>query len=456
MNRLLRWAAVAAVLTGLGAGLPVTLPAQAKPAVLTVDQMRAFGIEALARGYAEQGLGIAEALLARDPDDSSAYALKAQALRMLQRLPDSEAAARQAWAKADTEGERYTAASAVAQALSLQGHRTRAQFWLRRAVQDAPNSAARQQALQDFDYVRGQNPLNLQFDLSVRPSDNVNGGARDPLFEYQGIPFVLSGDAQALSGLSLGFGMQGKYRLSDTTAGVTALNFAFSQQSVLLSDAARAKAPMARNGDYALSHIEAGVEREFALPIGLTTAGLTAGHTWYGGADLSNSLAGELTLERPVAGGRGSFSFEVTRQNRLDLALSSSTEAALGAVLSKQGPKGDSWQGSVSVARIVSDDIGIDHAEATLALGWQAKAPILGLDLGGSLSLRGADYAASPYTATGRQDLRWAASLSAQVAKISYLGFAPVLSLDFSRNDSNISLYDSQTVGLSLSVKSRF
>lgn len=442
---------MACVLVGLGAGL-----ASGKPAVLTVDQMRAFGVEALARGYADQALSIAEALLTRDPDDSSALALKAQALRLLQRLPESEAAARQAWAEADTPGARYTAASTLAQALSLQGHRTRAQFWLRRAVQEAPNGAARQQAEQDFDYVRGQNPLSLQFDLSVQPSNNVNGGARDPLFEYKGIPFVLSGDAQALSGLSLGLGVQGKYRLSDTQAGVTSLTFALNQQGVLLSEAARAKAPMARNSDYALSHVEAGVEREFALPIGLTTAGLTAGHTWYDGADLSNNLGAELTLARPVAGGRGSFSFGLTRQNRLDLALSSSTEAALGASLSKPGPKGDTWQGSVSLARIVSDDIGIDHAEATLALGWQAKAPIMGLDLGASLSLRGADYAASPYTATGRQDLRWAASLSAQVEKISYMGFAPVLSLDFARNDSNVSLYDTQTIGVSLSVKSRF
>jgi hypothetical protein len=237
---------------------------------------------------------------------------------------------------------------------------------------------------------------------------------------------------------------------------VTALTFAFSQQSVILSDTARAQAPNARNGDYALTHIEGGIERQFALPFGLTTAGLTAGHTWYGGADLSNSLAADVTLERPAAGGRGTFSFGVTRQNRLDQALSSSTEAEVGAALSRNGPKGDNWQGSISLARVVSDDIGIDHAEATLALGWQAKAPIMGVDLGASLSLRGADYAASPYTATGRQDLRWTASLTAQVEKISYLGFAPVLSLDLARNNSNVSLYDTQTVGVSLSVKSRF
>lgn len=451
MSRVLRWVAVAVLLAGLSAA-----PAGAKPAVLTVDQMRAFGVEALARGYADQALGIAEALLSRDPNDSAALSLKAQALRLLQRLPESEATARQAWAKAETPGARYTAASTLAQALSLQGHRTRAQIWLRRAVQEAPNDAARQQAVQDFDYVRGQNPLNLQFDLSIRPSDNVNGGARDPLFEYQGIPFVLSGDTLALSGLSLGLGVMGKYKLSDTAQGVTALTFALSQQSVVLSDKARAQAPSARNGDYALTHIEAGIERQFTLPFALTTAGLTAGHTWYGGADLANSLAADLTLERPLAGGRGTFTFGVTRQNRLDQSVSSSTEAEVGAALSKNGPRGDSWQGSISLARIVSDDIGIDHAEASLALSWQAQAPIMGLDLGASLSVRSADYTASPYTPTGRQDLRWAASLSAQVEKLSYLGFAPVLSLDFSRNNSNVSLYDTQTVGVSLSVKSRF
>lgn len=443
-------AALAAALVLVAAGLA------AKPATLTVAQMRAYGIEALARGFADQALEVASALLARDPADSGALVLQAQALRLQGHLPESEAAARSAWAAARDPGSRFTAATALAQALSLQDHRSLAQYWLRQAVQNAPSPQARAQAMQDFDYVRSQNPLSLQVDLSIRPSDNVNGGARDPLFEYQGIPFILSGDALALSGLSLGLGLRGGYRLAASPEGQTALTFAASQQAVVLSDAAVAQAPGARASDYTVSHLELGLERRQSLSFGMMTGAVTAGHTWYGGRDLSNSLEGKLTLARPMGGGKGQLDLTVTRQTRLDRPVSSSSEAEIAASLTRHAANGDSWQGNLSLSQVQSRDIGIDHAEATLGLSWQAARPMAGLSLGASVSARGADYAASPYTATGRQDLRLALSLTARVDRIDYLGFSPVVSLDLARNRSNVALYDTQTVGMSLSFTSRF
>lgn len=120
----------------------------AKPAVLTAQQMRAFGKEALVIGYADQALTVAEALLGRSPTDSSALALKAQALRVPSRLPQSGAAAKAARGTADITPLRYQTATVVGQALSLQGHRTMAQFWLRRAVQNTPCGAAQAHACQ--------------------------------------------------------------------------------------------------------------------------------------------------------------------------------------------------------------------------------------------------------------------------------------------------------------------
>ena len=431
--------------------------AEAKPAVLTVPEMRAFGVEALAKGYAGQALEVAEALVLRDVKDSSALVLKAQALRVLHRLPDSEAAARQAWRLAADGGARYLAATSVAQALSLQGHRTLAQYWLRQAVQNAPSGVAQAQALQDFNYVRAQNPLSLHVSASLRPSDNVNGGARDPLFDFHGIPFILSGDALALSGLAYGLGVDGRYKLGETAAAETFLTFDASQQGVVLSEAARVQAPQARNGAYALSHLEAGVQRKAALAFGEVTTDFVAGHTWYGGQDLSSSLGASVELGHPLGrGATGTFGASLTRQIRLDRPVSSSTEAEASARLQAAGARGDQWQGSLTLSRVVSEDIGIDHAEATLGLGWRASHPVGGVTLGVNVSVRGADYAASPYTATGRQDLHWQASVQATVNKMTYLGFAPVLSLDLARNDSNVALYDTQTFGLSLSVASRF
>ena len=427
-----------------------------RPAVLTADQMRSFGSAALAKGYAGQALGIAGALLARDPGDSAALVLRAEALRVLHRLPESEAAARAAWARAHDPGARYTAATALAQALSLQGHRITAQYWLRQAVQNAPTPAARAQAVQDFDYVRGENPLSLQVDASIKPSNNVNGGARDPLFQFHGLPFVLSGDALALSGVSWGVGVQGSYKLAVTATDETALTFSATQQGVVLSQAAQVQAPLARNGDYALSHVDLGVQRKAALAFGLVTGAVSAGHSWYGGADLSNNLTGRVRLERPVGPSFGSVALQVTRQTRLDRSISSSTEGQVDLEWATKGPEGDRWQADLSVARMVAKDITVDHAEATVSLGWQARDAVAGVALGAAVSLRGASYAASPYAADGRRDVRWTARVTGTVEAISYLGFSPVVSLEVARNVSTVSLYDTRTLGLGLSVQSRF
>ena len=443
-------AALAALALWAGAGA-------AEPVRLTADQMRDFGAAALMRGYADQALQIAEALLLRDPGDSLALTLKAQAHRLRGELAESEAAARAAWASADTEAERFGAATALAQALSLQDHRTRAQYWLRQAVEHAPNPGARAQALQDFAYVRDQNPLSLQVEGAIRPSNNVNGGARDPLFEYQGIPFILSGDALALSGQTWALGLQGAYRLADDGRVRQDLIFAASQQGVFLSEEARLQAPKAENGDYALGNVEAGWRRRAALPAGSLTTEAKLGHSWYGGADLSNSFSLGLSLERPASESRQmTYGVTLVRQDRLDRPISSSTELGFAASIMTRGPGGDAWQLGLDLARIGSDDIGIDHAEAGVKLGWQAAEPVAGISLAASLGLQWSDYAASPYTADGRQDLRLAASLAATLDKVSYLGFSPVLSLDLSRNESNVALYDSETIGLSLTVKSRF
>ena len=311
--------------------------------------------------------------------------------------------------------------------------------------------------MQDFNYVRDQNPLSLQVDASVRPSNNVNGGARDPLFEYQGIPFVLSGDALALSGLAFGIGVSGGYRLSDNGTARNSLTFAASQQGVALSTEARAQAPNARNADYALGNVEAGWRRQATGQLGRLSTELTAGHSWYGGQDLSNSFSARATLDHALSPKVDTtIAISVTRQDRLDRPVSSSTDYGLDATAATKGPQGDNWQIGLSLARVISDDIGIDHREAALQLGWRAARPVAGLGLAANLSARVADYDLSRYASNGRHDQRLSGSLSATLQRLSYLGFSPVLSLDVARNVSNVALYDTETVGISLSVKSRF
>lgn len=430
---------------------------QAAPVELTVPQMRAFGQEALLRGYADQALGIAGALLRRDPQDVAALVLRAQALRVKGALPESEAAARAAWKVARTPGARYGAALAVAQALSLQDHRLRAQYWLRQAIQNAPNPAARRQALEDFAWVREQNPLDVQVDLKLRPSNNVNGGARNALFDFMGVPFVLSGDALALSGLTYGLGLSGSYRLSEGATQRTALTFGLNHQGVVLSPEAQLQAPKARNDDYAMTQAEIGWRWQQDAGKGPLVLEFSAGQSWYGGSELAQSLSTGISLTRDLRDGMTlRLSADLTWQDRQDRPVSSSTDSELGAQLALDGPLGDRWQIGLGLGQTRSRDISVDHHEKSLSLGWQAAKPVAGMGLGATVSARLSDFDASPYADDGRHDRRLGASLTASLAKLSYLGYSPVLSLDYSRTDSNVSLYDTETFGLSLRLQSRF
>ena len=418
-----------------------TLPAAAVE--LGPEEMRAFGQEALLRGYGAQALEISDALLARDGTDAAALVLRAQALRVLNRLPESAAAGRAAWAAATTPGTRYMAATATAQALSLQGRRGLAQLWLRRAVEVAPSTGAARQALDDLRYVRGENPLRLDFDLRLRPTDNVNGGTRVTSFDLLGVSFPVPGELQALGGLSWGFGLDGSWRIAADPVAETALTFALDQSGVILSDTARALAPEAESGDYALSRLGLGIERRRRDGRVLSFA---LGKNWYGGAALSATYG--VAAEWPTAFGH--LTFGLQREARADQASASSTQARAGVQWRLRGPGGDRWTAGLDLGRAVSEADSVDRREAVLSLAWAAAQPVAGMELAARVGVGGADYA------SGRAEGRLSASLEAQLDGLSRAGFAPVVTLSWARSNSNRLINATESLGLGLSLRSRF
>ena len=421
---------------------------------LTADQMRAYGSAALVQGFADDALGVAEALLQRDKRDSLAWTLKAQALRLRGDLEASEAAARQAWATASDPAARYSAATALAQALSLQDQRTQAQYWLRQATQNAPTPGARAQSVADFNYVREQNPLRIAVETSFRPSNNVNGGTREtsfyvPIFGGLDLPY-LPGD-RALSGDVWSMGLSGSYKLRDTGARQDALTFSLTRQGAALSPRAHAAAPYLRDGMFTYEQISAGFETKLALPDGLVTLDLTAGRSWYGGSKLADSLTAQAQLDRNVSAKiTGSFSARLSRQVRDDRPQSSSTEAGATAAFGTTGKAGDHWQLGFDLSETFSRDAGVANSSATLSLDWQAAKPIAGLGLGASAAIRGVDYL------SGRHDTKVSLGLTGSVKSLSYLGFSPILSLDLARNTSDNSRFSTDAMGIGFSIKSNF
>ena len=108
LQRVCGWLVAGLLLAGVAGAQPVTLDAHA---------MRQLAYTAVKAGFAADALNFTDALLLRDPEDTTALTIRSQALRALGRTGEARAAAREAWDAASNDPGRFGAAMAMAQAL---------------------------------------------------------------------------------------------------------------------------------------------------------------------------------------------------------------------------------------------------------------------------------------------------------------------------------------------------
>ncbi len=454
------WSLLVAGALALGLAAAPGRPTGAEPMELDAENLLRLAILMIDQGRPREALGMAEALLARDPEDSGVLALKSRAERDLGLNDAAVGSARGAWTSADNAGQRYDAAMAMAQGLASDGQKFRAQFWLRRAMQAAPDPAAKKVAERDFAYVRTRSRLWLRFDASIRPSNNVNNGSSSDILWFYGLPLVLSGDAQALSGTEGTFGASLRYRLAETEVAKTDLTVSALGRRVALSGEAKAQAPGARGSDYAYTALEVGLDRTWrpaGLPGAEARATLTLGHDWYAGDPMSNYLRLETSLSKPVTPKLAfSGSLALERQDRLDSAIRSADIWTLGFGMTTLTGAKDRIGLGLSFRDTASDSPEIDHQRLRLDLDWTRREPVMGARLALGLWAEMKDYSLSRYSPDGRLDEGVGAELSLAFEKVDYMGFIPVVTLSGSRTRSNISLYDSQSLGVGFSIRSKF
>ncbi len=438
----------------------LTQPLFAQTVQLDAENLRVLAVATLERGDAASALDMADALLRADPADPAALVIRARALRDLGQTDAAIATAIRAWNAAPTPGLRYAAALARAQALASDGQRLRAQLWLRRAAEIAPDARARTLAERDFDYVRARTALRLRFDLSLRPTSNLNNGSSQSTLTIPGLPFVfdIDGAGQALSGWKATFGVSGRYRLATTPSAETDLTFALTQQSAILSAKARAQAPAVKSSDFDFGAIEIGISRRWAATQATQlNAGLTLGTNWYGGAALSNYARltfGTATALSDTA--KLDLSLSAERQNRTDNDINSATILGANAAIKLQLANNDQVQFTLNLRDTRSDSIAVAHRAATASVTWAFARPVFGTALSASADVAAKDYDRSPYAVDGRQDLKLGLSLDATLRNFDYLGFAPVVSLNVSETRSNINLYDARDASIGFSITSTF
>ena len=157
---------------------------------LTPDEARNTAAGYLLGGHPQAAADITSVLIKRNAQDAPALILHAHANRTLRRYDAAQDAARRAWRATDRPVERYGAALAMAQALSSDGKKTRAQFWLRRAAQAAPDDGLKARAARDYQHLRRTNPWSINLSFGITPGNNVNNAPRDNTLELGSLVFT--------------------------------------------------------------------------------------------------------------------------------------------------------------------------------------------------------------------------------------------------------------------------
>ncbi|MGR3503328.1 hypothetical protein [Pseudaestuariivita sp.] len=436
------------------------MPASAETVTLTPSEMRAAAARSVLEGRADQAAGLAEALIARDANDIDAWLVLSRARRDLGQHAQALEAGREAWRLAETRPHRHAAALAQAQALSSQGQRTRAQLWLRRAVEAAPTPQARATAIRDFRYLRARNPWSTTLSFSIAPSDNVNGGSASATSELFGLPlaFALEGSARALPGTEATAGIRGRYRWQNTGAVQVDLLYAAQQSRVWLSDTARDRAPDADARDFDTAELGFGLRLSGTAADGRSAWSVTgeAQRFWYGGTPYVNSVkltaTGRTALgPRTLLAGSLGHEWQAGLGTRPDAGI---TRARMTLARALPGGARLSW--SLGWEESAADADYLTYTRRDTGLRLALGAPVLGMDVSFGVTAAEKRHDQSALTGGARVETTFGGDVTLVFREADFLGFVPALRLETQRTDGTIDLLDGAETGFGLSLQSAF
>lgn len=449
---------------------------------LTAAQMRLAAEASLHKGQPAKALVFTDALLKRDPNDVTALLIRSHALRALQQYAPAQEAARAAWRSAETDNQKFSAAMLMAQSLSSDGKRTRAQLWLRRAAQLAPTPQHAARAARDFKYVQRRNPWQTHLSFTLAPNSNINNGsARDtsallyrilnPL-DVDGVgEITLGAESKALSGIEAGFNLRTRYRFHQTERSAHDLSLGLSYRSYQLSTSAQdaldeadaeriaQDQPSQRvtGSDFAYGSVQLGYgyKRLRADNRGEFSLRADLGQSFYGGARYNSFVRasiGQTYITSPTT--RLSFGLSADMRNAQRGEDQDTLRLTAGMSRKLSGGDGLYLGATASVSR--ADAERFEYKEIGLRSSYLLGRDVMGTSLQFGINTSFRDYDVSPHDASGRREFKVGAEVTATFTQIDYFGFNPSVSLTASKTNSNIGLYDVNRVGLNIGIASAF
>ncbi|MGR3341694.1 MAG: surface lipoprotein assembly modifier, partial [Paracoccaceae bacterium] len=426
---------------------------------LRISEARTLAARAANEGQYELARGIAAGLLQRDPQDFAALMALTAAEIGLGNWDAAVAAGRRAFRATSVNIQRVSAARLVASAHFRARQHTRAEWWLRRALNLAPDQAAQSALRQDFAKVRQSNPLAVRLSFSTAPNNNVNNGSSSDTINIFGLPFVLSPDARALSGIEVSAGVDLKYRLAQGQDRATDIGLKLFGRTFKLSNAAQAAAPDVSGSDFSFAVAEAFLmqTRRFANTSGPTTFILTLGKNWFGTAPYSRygRLTAAQTLQLTKATGL-IVSGGYERQISISSGGTPSNIFTLGTTVNHRLQNRDALSLSLRLQETTSPDADLENTSVKAGARYGFGTLVLGTSVSLSMALEKRDYDVSVFDLSGRHDLTLSAGAAVAFPGISYFGFSPSLSVEASRTQSNVNIFDRESVAVRIGIQSNF
>lgn len=442
------------------------LPADAQTRISRAEG-RALAAGLLSEGQPVAAEGVLRALIEADPGDVISLILMARSARAQGERDRALTFARAAWTAAETPEHRFAAAVVRAQAHATETPGPLAVWWMRRALEIAPDDNARAFARTEAAALRRAAPLSVTLSFGLAPRSNVNnGGANDVydlhpavadlLREFFGNPDLrpqgtLQEGERPLSGLEINGGVTLRYRLAETTDTLTNLTLRVSGRTYRLSEESRDDSPGVSGADFSDTVLSAALSHRWTAESGTFGLDLEAGHVRYGGAAHSDIVRltfghswalddATLTLDATLAGTR----FADPEDDGL-------IERGLGL----------RWTGPTEAGRLSLGLTLTDVATETADRGYRGAAVEAGIRfLDGAaaldLGLERRVYDATRYIAGTREDTIGSLTASYALTEWETFGFQPVLTLNARRLWSNAERPETQSLGAGLTFRSSF
>ncbi len=468
---------------------------------LSPDGMRSLSAGLIQSGRLAEAAALTDALIARDPSDPTALILRARVALATDDPRGAITLAARAFRAGGNDDQRYAAARIAARGHAALKQDTRAQWWLRRAGNVAPDEAAERSVAEEFRALRQRNPLAISLQFGISPSSNINGGSDNDVSIILGHPSPNGPDTRPLSGLQFEGGVNLSYRLNQTERSATLFDFSVGGRTYALSEESKNRIreyrqdaidkgtsqipPLVRGSDFADVVASIGLSHRW-LPEnarGPWSISGTLGQTWYDGAPYVSFR--EIALSKTIrfeGGRRLDLSGFIERQDRpyevVDSSGTASSERVIiqkeGQLLAAGGRARWNWtrpdRDEVSVTAGFRDTLNdieslTDVAFDSLSVGatYQLAEPIFSVELGFGADLEYRFFARSKLVETDRpggvgprEDWRGNLRLIVGLPQYSYYGFEPQVIFRASRTESTAPRIDSRSLSIDFGIVSSF